>query len=153
NTRAALLHVVGDLLGSVAALIAGVVIVFTGWTPIDPLLSLAIGALILVSSLRLLRQALHGIMEGVPLHLSLEEIGQEMACVPGVVSVHDLHVWSVASEEIMLSAHLTVADLARWEGVLAESRKLLHARFGIEHVTLQPEPSVQVISWMPKERE
>lgn len=153
NTRAALLHVMGDLLGSVAALIAGVVIVFTGWTPIDPLLSLAIGALILVSSLRLLRQALHGIMEGVPLHLSLEEIGQEMACIPGVISVHDLHVWSVASEEIMLSAHLTVADLARWEGILAESRKLLHARFGIEHVTLQPERAVQTISWIPRERE
>lgn len=152
NTRAALLHVVGDLLGSVAALIAGVVIVFTGWTPIDPLLSLAIGALILVSSLRLLRQALHGIMEGVPLHLSMEEIGQEMACVPGVISVHDLHVWSIASEEIMLSAHLSVADMARWEGILAESRKLLRERFGIEHVTLQPEPAVQIISWMPKER-
>ncbi len=152
NTRAALLHVVGDLLGSVAALIAGVVIVFTGWTPIDPLLSLAIGALILVSSLHLLRQALHGIMEGVPLHLSMEEIGQEMACVPGVVSVHDLHVWSIASEEIMLSAHLSVSDMARWEGILAESRKLLHERFGIEHVTLQPEPAVQIISWIPKER-
>lgn len=152
NTRAALLHVVGDLLGSVAALIAGVVIVFTGWTPIDSLLSLAIGALILVSSLRLLRQALHGIMEGVPLHLSLEEIGQEMACIPGVISVHDLHVWSVASEEIMLSAHLSVADLARWEGVLAESRKLLHERFGIDHVTLQPERAVQMISWMPMKR-
>ena len=153
NTRAALLHVVGDLLGSVAALIAGVVIVFTGWTPIDPLLSLAIGALILVSSLRLLRQALHGIMEGVPLHLSLEEIGQEMACVPGVVSVHDLHVWSIASEEIMLSAHLSVADMARWEGVLAENRKLLHERFGIDHVTLQPEPAVQKISWIGKKSE
>ena len=152
NTRAALLHVVGDLLGSVAALIAGVVIVFTGWTPIDPLLSLAIGALILVSSLRLLRQALHGIMEGVPLHLSLEEIGQELAGIPGVISVHDLHVWSVASENIMLSAHLTVADLGRWEGVLAESRKLLHTRFGIDHVTLQPEPAVQTISWMSRER-
>lgn len=152
NTRAALLHVVGDLLGSVAALIAGVVIVFTGWTPIDPLLSLAIGALILVSSLRLLRQALHGIMEGVPLHLSMEEIGREMACVPGVISVHDLHVWSVSSEEIMLSAHLSVTDMARWEGILAESRKLLRERFGIEHVTLQPEPAVQIISWMPKER-
>lgn len=148
NTRAALLHVMGDLLGSVAALIAGVVIVFTGWTPIDPLLSLAIGALILVSSLRLLRQALHGIMEGVPLHLSLEEIGQEMACVPGVISVHDLHVWSVASEKIMLSAHLTVADMARWEGILAESRKLLHERFGIDHVTLQPEPAVQTVQWI-----
>lgn len=152
NTRAALLHVMGDLLGSVAALIAGVVIVFTGWTPIDSLLSLAIGALILVSSLRLLRQALHGIMEGVPLHLSLEEIGQEMACVPGVVSVHDLHVWSVASEKVMLSAHLTVADLGRWEDILAESRKLLHERFGIDHVTLQPERAVQSIRWMPKER-
>ena len=148
NTRAALLHVVGDLLGSVAALIAGVVIVFTGWTPIDPLLSLAIGALILVSSLRLLRQALHGIMEGVPLHLSLDEIGQEMACVPGVISVHDLHVWSVASEKIMLSAHLSVADMARWEGVLAESRKLLQERFGIDHVTLQPEPAVQTVQWI-----
>jgi cobalt-zinc-cadmium efflux system protein len=150
NTRAALLHVVGDLLGSVAALIAGVVIVFTGWTPIDPLLSLAIGALILVSSLRLLRQALHGIMEGVPLHLSLEEIGQELAAIPGVMSVHDLHVWSVASENIMLSAHLSVADLARWEGILAESRKRLHESFGIDHVTLQPEPVVQIISWVPR---
>lgn len=152
NTRAALLHVMGDLLGSVAALIAGAVIVLTGWTPIDPLLSLVIGALILVSSLRLLRQALHGIMEGVPLHLSLEEIGREMAGVPGVVSVHDLHVWSVASEKTMLSAHLAVADMARWEGILAESRELLRERFGIEHVTLQPEPAARTIGWMPRER-
>lgn len=150
NTRAALLHVMGDLLGSVAALIAGVVIVFTGWTPIDPILSLAIGALILVSSLRLLRQALHGLMEGVPLHLSLEEIGREMAGVPGVISVHDLHVWSVAPEEIMLSAHLTVTDMARWEGILAQSRELLHGRFGIEHVTLQPELGAQTINWLPR---
>ncbi|MEK7737414.1 MAG: cation diffusion facilitator family transporter, partial [Pseudomonadota bacterium] len=87
NTRAALLHVAGDLLGSVAALIAGVVIAFTGWTPIDPLLSLAIAALIVTSSLRLLREALHGLMEGVPLNLSLEEIGQAIAAVPGVESV------------------------------------------------------------------
>ena len=69
NTRAALLHVLGDLLGSVAALISGVVITITGWTPIDPLLSLAIGALILVSSLRLLRETLHGLMEGAPLDI------------------------------------------------------------------------------------
>ncbi len=147
NTRAALLHVMGDLLGSVAALIAGVVITFTGWTPIDPLLSLAIGALILVSSLRLLRQALHGIMEGVPLHLSLEEIGQSLACVPGVESVHDLHVWSVSSDEVMLSAHLNIADLAHWEDILKQSRELLHDRFGIGHVTLQPECVVQVVHW------
>lgn len=150
NTRAALLHVMGDMLGSVAALIAGVVISYTGWTPIDPILSLAIGALILVSSLRLLREALHGIMEGVPLHLSLEEIGQEMAGIPGVVSVHDLHVWSVASEEIMLSAHLVVEDMRDWPMVLENSRKLLHQRFDIEHVTLQPETVPQaVVHWRP----
>jgi cobalt-zinc-cadmium efflux system protein len=152
NTRAALLHVMGDLLGSVAALIAGVVITFTGWTPIDPLLSLAIGALILVSSLRLLRLSLHGIMEGVPLHLSLEEIGREMARVPGVKSVHDLHVWSVTSDKIMLSAHLLVADMGRWESILARSRELLHDRYDIEHVTLQPEPEQQTISWTQSPR-
>jgi len=145
NTRAALLHVAGDLLGSVAALIAGVVITFTGWTPIDPLLSLVIGALIVTSSLRLLREALHGLMEGVPLNLSLEEIGRAIAAVPGVVSVHDLHIWSVAPDKTMLSAHLMVKDMQRWETVLAEARALLHERYGIEHVTLQPEPIEHVM--------
>lgn len=145
NTRAALLHVVSDMLGSVAALIAGVVITFTGWTPIDPLLSLAIGALIVVSSLRLLREALHGLMEGVPLNLSLEEIGRAMAAVPGVVSVHDLHVWSVAPDEPMLSAHLRIDDLKRWPAILDGTRSLLAERYGIEHVTLQPETAEQVV--------
>jgi cobalt-zinc-cadmium efflux system protein len=145
NTLAALLHVAGDLLGSVAALIAGVVITFTGWTPIDPLLSLVIGALIVTSSLRLLREALHGLMEGVPLNLSLEEIGRAIASVPGVASVHDLHIWSVAPDKPMLSAHVLVKDLTHWDAVLAEARALLHERYGIEHVTLQPEPDQHVI--------
>ncbi|BAN36882.1 cation diffusion facilitator family transporter (plasmid) [Sulfuricella denitrificans skB26] len=149
NTRAAMLHVIGDLLGSVAALIAGVVITFTGWTPIDPLLSMAIGALILVSSLRLLRQALHGLMEGVPLHLSLEEIGLALAGVPGVKSVHDLHVWSVASDEIMISAHLLVEDMHQWQSILEASRTLLHDRFDIGHVTLQPEADIHVLHLLP----
>lgn len=150
NTRAALLHVVGDLLGSVAALIAGVVITFTGWTPIDPLLSLVIGALILTSSLRLLREALHGLMEGVPLNLSLEEIGRAIASVPGVASVHDLHIWSVAPDKAMLSAHLMVKDLQRWETVLAAARALLQERYGIAHVTLQPEQDRHVIRVMAR---
>ena len=145
NTRAALLHVGGDLLGSVAALIAGVVITFTGWMPIDPLLSLVIGALILTSSLRLLRESLHGLMDGVPLDLSPEEIGRAIASVPGVASVHDLHIWSVKPGEAMLSAHVMVRDLQRWETVLAEARTLLHERYGIAHVTLQPEPVEHVI--------
>jgi len=145
NTRAALLHVMGDLLGSVAALLAGAVIYFTGWTPIDPLLSLFICALILYSSMRLLRDVFHVIMEGVPLHLDLEEVGQAMAEVDGVTSVHDLHIWTVASGLVALSAHVVVRDMAGWDGILAELRRLLHDRFRIEHVTLQPESATQVI--------
>lgn len=151
NTRAALLHVMGDLLGSVAALIAGLVIALTGWTPIDPLLSLLIGALLLLSSLRLLRQALHGLMEGVPLHLSLEEIGKAMASVPDVVSVHDLHIWNVSSNQVLLSAHLVIRHCDDWRRVLEASRTLLHDRFDIEHVTLQPEClQPQPVEWLAR---
>jgi len=139
NVRAALLHVMGDLLGSVAALVAGVVVLATGWTPIDPLLSLLIGALLVVSSLRLLREALHGLMEGVPLHLSLPEIGQALAAVEGVVSVHDLHIWSLSGERVALSAHVVLRDLDAWPEVLGRLRARLAERFHIEHVTLQPE--------------
>jgi cobalt-zinc-cadmium efflux system protein len=140
NTRAALLHVAGDLLGSVAALIAGVVTTFTGWMPIDPLLSLLIAALIVPSSLRLLREALHGLMEGVPLHLSLEEIGRTMAAVRGVTSVHDLHIWSLSGERVALSAHIVLKEMGQWETVLAGLQGVLRERFGIEHVTLSPNP-------------
>ena len=150
NTRAALLHVAGDLLGSVAALIAGVVITFTGWMPIDPLLSLLIAALIVTSSLRLLREALHGLMEGVPLHLSLEEIGRAMAAVQGVTSVHDLHIWSLSGERVALSAHVVLKEIARWETVLAILQAMRRERFGIEHVTLQPEPAEHVLQPLPR---
>lgn len=147
NTRAALLHVLGDLLGSVAALLSGLVIAFTGWTPIDPLLSLAIGALILVSSLRLLREALHGLMEGAPFDIAPEAVGRALAGVPGVASVHDLHIWQVRSGEPLLSAHLVVVDIARWEDVLEASHALLAERFGIRHATLQPEPMLRTVRW------
>jgi len=139
NTRAALMHVMGDLLGSLAALSAGAVIYFTGWTPIDPILSLFICALILFSALRLLREALHVIMEGVPLNLDLREVGQAMAATPGVISVHDLHIWTLSSGQPVLSAHIVIPDMNRWEDTLAALRELIHDRFDIEHVTLQPE--------------
>ena len=148
NTRAALLHVLGDLLGSVAALLSGIVIAFTGWTPIDPLLSLGIGALVLLSSLRLLREALHGLMEGTPFDLALEDVGKTLAGLPGVISVHDLHIWSVAPEKVMLSAHLVVRDLRQWESVLDACLALLGERFGIRHVTLQPEPMARTVRWL-----
>jgi cobalt-zinc-cadmium efflux system protein len=143
NIRGALLHVIGDLLGSIAALAAGLVIWLTGWTPIDPLLSFLICALILVSSLRLLRDVVHVIMEGVPAHLDLTEIGREMAANRGVREVHDLHIWTVSSGMVVLSAHVVIDDLAHWETVLDDLRTLLRERYGIEHVTLQPEPATR----------
>jgi cobalt-zinc-cadmium efflux system protein len=145
NVRGALLHVMGDLLGSVAALVAGAVIVTTGWTPIDPLLSLFICALILISSLRLLREALHALMEGTPLHLSLDEIGRCIAAVEGARSVHDLHIWTLSSDRIALSAHLVLDDMSEWERVLPAVSAMLAERYGIGHVTLQPEAGTAIL--------
>lgn len=145
NTRGALLHVMGDLLGSVAALIAGAVIFFTGWTPIDPILSLVICALILYSSMRLLREALQVIMEGVPANIDLNEVGNAMAAVDKVVSVHDLHIWTLSSGRVALSAHLVVDSFESWQQVLEQQSSMLRERFNLEHITLQPESSIKVI--------
>lgn len=139
NVRAAFLHVLGDLLGSVAALAAGAIVFFTGWTVADPILSLVVVALLLVATLRLLREALHVLMEGVPLSIHLDEVGRALAEVEGVASVHDLHVWTLASGRIALSAHVVVRDLAAWPRILAAMQRMLEARFHIGHVTLQPE--------------
>lgn len=149
NTRAAMLHVLGDLLGSVAALGAGLVIAFTGWTPIDPLLSLLIGGLILISSLRLLREALHGLMEGAPFEIEPVDVGMALAAVPGVSSVHDLHIWAVRPGQPLLTAHLVVEDLAVWERVMDDCHRILKERFHIEHTTLQPEPLARTPRWAP----
>lgn len=139
NTRAALLHVLGDALGSVAAITAGVVIVTTGWIPIDPLLSLLVATLILVSALRLLREVMHVLMEGVPLNIQLDAVGQDLAKLDGVLRVHDLHIWTLSSGTVALSAHLEVRNLADWPGILAAARQTMDTRHGIRHVTLQPE--------------
>jgi cobalt-zinc-cadmium efflux system protein len=139
NMRAALLHVLGDLLGSLAALVSGIVVWATAWFAVDPALSLLIAMLIAYSSLKLVREAFHGLMEGVPLHLSLEEIGVAMARVEGVTSVHDLHIWSLTAERIALSAHVVIGGLESWPETLARLQALLAQRYGIEHVTLQPE--------------
>jgi cobalt-zinc-cadmium efflux system protein len=140
NTRAATLHVFGDLIGSVAALTSGAVIYFTGWQPIDPLLSILIALLILASTLRLLREAIHVLMEGVPAGIQLREVGIVLAQVTGVRSVHDLHIWTIASGQLALSAHLDIDDIGKWPQVLEEARSAMLRRFAIGHVTLQPEP-------------
>jgi len=142
NSRAALLHVLGDALGSVAAITAGAVILVTGWTPIDPLLSLFVALLISVSAIRLLREAVHVLMEGVPLTIKLDTVGHDLAVLPGVLRVHDLHVWTLSSGTLALSAHLEVQNLADWPALLACARQTLESRHGIRHVTLQPESLV-----------
>ena len=139
NTRAARLHVIGDALGSIAALASGTVIALSGWTRIDPIASLAICVLIAFSSWRLLRESLHALMEGVPHGLSVETIGAEMAHVDGVLSVHDLHVWTLSGSRTALSAHVVVKSLGQWERMRADLQERLHQRFGIDHITLQPE--------------
>jgi cobalt-zinc-cadmium efflux system protein len=139
NLRAAMLHVTSDLIGSVSALAAGAVIYFTGWKPIDPILSLVIGLLILGSTISLLREALHVLMEGVPRSVKLEEVGRLMARIDGVRSVHDLHIWHISLGRVALSAHLDIAELSSWPRVLEQARQELHQRYGIDHVTLQPE--------------
>jgi len=139
NVRGALLHVIGDLLSSVAALIAGAVIYATDWLLIDPILSIVIALLILASTLRLLRDTVHVLMEGVPAAVNLAEIGNALAGVAGVSAVHDLHVWSIGSSRAALSAHLEIVRLDDWPRVLAAAQALLRERFGVDHVTLQPE--------------
>jgi len=141
NVRGARLHVMGDLLGSVAALTSGAVILATGWTPIDPILSLFICVLILVAAFRLIRTALGVVMERVPESLDLEQVRSEMQGLKEVVEIHDLHIWQVSSGRIALSAHVVVADLNGWPDLLARLNALLLERFDIDHPTLQPEPA------------
>lgn len=139
NSRAALLHVMGDMLGSCAALAAGAIIYFTGWLLIDPILSILISLLILVSTVRLIREALNVLMEGVPRHINLDEVSAALSTVPDVHEVHSVHIWALSSEVTALSAHVVLEDMQAWHPVLNNIRKLLHERFVIDHVTLQPE--------------
>ena len=140
NIRGAMLHVLGDLMGSVAALTAGLVVWLTGWTPIDPLLSLIVCGLLLNSATRLFRDALDVMLERVPRGLDVTAVGKSMAAVVGVKGIHDLHIWTASSDTVALSAHVVVDRLADWDHVLPALKQHLHDAYRIEHVTLQPEP-------------
>jgi len=141
NVRSAWLHVLGDTLSSVGVIIAGLLIWWTGWTILDPLMSIAIGGVLFFGSGRLLKSGIHILMEGVPEGLHLPEVGQAMAAVSGVREVHDLHVWSLCPGAVALSAHVTVDD-ATWSdtsGIQAALKAVLRDRFRIEHTTIQVE--------------
>jgi len=139
NTRAALVHVIGDLLGSVAAIIAGAVIYFTGFTPIDPLLSVLVGGLILRSTIGVLRETTLVLLNSVPSGVDYARVGAALAQLGGVVAVHDLHVWVMVPGRSALSAHVLVDDIARWPAILRQARATLRREFAIDHITLQPE--------------
>jgi cobalt-zinc-cadmium efflux system protein len=139
NTRAAMLHVAADAMGSGAALAAGLVIALTGWLRVDALASAVICLLIAASAVHLTRESIHALMEGVPRGLSVETIGSEMARVQGVLSVHDLHVWTLSGSRTALSAHVVVDSMREWDRTLGALQQCLQEKFGIDHVTLQPE--------------
>ena len=139
NTRAALVHVMGDLLGSVAALIAGVVIQLTGWMPIDAILSILVSLLILKSTISILHESYHFLMEGVPLHIDYLEVGKDLKNIPGVLAVHDLHVWEMTPSFPALIGHIEIANIREWPEIMVRINTMLLDKHGIDHVTLQPE--------------
>ncbi|HEV2608760.1 MAG TPA: cation diffusion facilitator family transporter [Noviherbaspirillum sp.] len=141
NTKAALIHVMGDLLGSLAALIAGAVIYFTGWMPIDPLLSILVCLLILRSTFHVLRQSYHFLMEGVPAHIDYLQVGADLAAINGVLSVHDLHVWEMTPGQPALIGHVEIRELQEWPAVLHDIKTMLLEKHGIDHITVQAEIS------------
>jgi cobalt-zinc-cadmium efflux system protein len=140
NVRGAYLHVLSDVAGSAAAIIAALVIKATGWTPADPLLSAVLSLLLLASALRLLSQAVDVLLEAAPKHVDMRALEAAVAAVPGVERVHDVHVWTVASGFVAMSGHAVVPDVARRDTALAEIAATLQT-FGITHVTVQLESS------------
>ncbi|HZU87341.1 MAG TPA: cation diffusion facilitator family transporter [Anaerolineaceae bacterium] len=135
NLRAAYLHVVGDAISSVGVILAGILVSITRWQWVDPLISVMIGALIMISAYRVTRSSLHILIEGTPEGLSVEEISTAMRQVNGVEEVHDLHVWSICSGNIALSAHIVAVQ--EFQSPLADIQEVLHRRFGIHHTTIQ----------------
>jgi cobalt-zinc-cadmium efflux system protein len=140
NMRAAYLHVLGDLLGSIGAIVAAVCIGLFGWTWTDPLASVVIAGIIVFSSTRLIFQSVNVLMEGTPTHIPIEEVKTCLASLDGVSSVHDLHVWCLSEGTVILTAHLMTDHSVRSALVLRSALSALEKRFGIDHATLQVEP-------------
>lgn len=138
NLRGAWLHVLTDMLGSVGAIVTGLLIWAFGWHWTDPVASVLIGLLVLYSAWPLLKQAGLVLLESAPGNIDVDELHQALAAVPGVSSVHDLHVWTVTSGLVALSAHVCASGRPA-PGLLAELQQLLRDRFGIDHVTIQIE--------------
>lgn len=140
NVQGALFHVVGDLLGSLAALAAGAVILTTGWMPIDPILSVFVGLLVLRSAWTLVRDAGHILLEGAPKGIDTREVGADLvANVPAVEGVHHIHAWSITQERQMITLHARVAEDVPAEAATVAIKSRLKERFGMAHATVEVE--------------
>lgn len=139
NVRAAALHVFGDVGASVAVIVAGVIVLLTGWYPIDPILSVGIAGLIALSAWRILRETTDILLEAVPKDINLSALVRDMMRVKGVQDVHDLHVWCISSEMYALSCHAQIADLPPSEStlILTEIETMLHEKYQIGHTAIQ----------------
>lgn len=141
NVQGAFLEVVADLLGSLGVLIAGSIIWATGWGYADPIFSIGIGIFVVPRTLRLMSRAVHVLMEGAPTDLDVAEVERVMMNVSGVQTIHDLHVWSITSGVVSLSAHARIDDIAKGDDVLELLGQELARRFNIHHTTIQIERS------------
>lgn len=139
NQRGAFLHVLGDLFGSVATIAAALIIKATGWFAADPILSAVIGLLVVYSAWSLLRESVDVLLESAPRGLDVAQVRRAMQDVPGVLAVHDLHVWTVTSGLVALSAHVEIASMQNWSNIMGQLATILRDNFEIAHVTLQPE--------------
>ncbi len=139
NTRAALVHVMGDLLGSVAAIVSGAVIYFGGPVEVDPILSLVICLLVAHAAWGVLKETVPVMLDAVPEGVRFDEVGDVIASIPGVISVHDLHVWMMSPGHSAISAHVYIDSHRSWPVILGAIRQHMKSRFNIDHVSVQPE--------------
>ena len=139
NIRGAALHVAGDLLGSVAAIVAALVIIYTGWTLIDPILSVAVAALILKSAWSLVKRSAHILLEGAPEWLDVQAMQERIvAGVPGVGEIHHVHIWGLTPQELMLTMHMSVTDEAKSQSdVVRDTKQFMKDEYGIGHSTIE----------------
>lgn len=140
NMRGAALHVMGDMLGSIAAIVAALVIMWTGWTPIDPILSVFVAVLVLRAAYTIVRKSSHILLEGTPEDMDVGDIAERLAAMtPGVEDIHHVHVWSLTSDKPVVTLHATVSDGVDRDDVLAALQKALADTFGLAHATIQLE--------------
>jgi cobalt-zinc-cadmium efflux system protein len=141
NVRAAFLHVVGDMLGSVGVVAGGLIMIFTGNYLADPIISFFVGAIILWGAVGVMREGAHILLESVPRSINYNELKESMEKIEGVISVHDLHIWTISSSNLALSAHINITNQSTHESgrILRDEGELLSSRYNIHHATLQLE--------------